>query len=490
MTEQIISRDPMTDDVVATVPAMTAAEVDAAVEVARSAADWWRGLGHTGRRARLIAWRRRMAGDADELVDLLHRENGKPRADAALELLLSLEHITWTAANARSVLRTECRRPGVLTLNFGASVDRVPMGVVGVIGPWNYPLYTPNGSVATALAAGNVVVLKPSEHTPAVARWYVDAFAAANPDAPPGVLTLVTGGPETGAALCRARIDKLAFTGSTATGRKVMATCAETPIPVVLELGGKDAAIVAADADLGAAADAIAFGAMGNAGQTCVGIERVYVERAVRDRFLVELGRALQGVRPGNGPTDSYGPMTMRGQIDVVHRHVTAAVDGGARFVVGGVGSIGERTIAPIVVLDPPHSSVAVQEETFGPTLTVTTVESVDEAVRLANDVRYGLAGSVFARRRRAVAIARRLDTGQVSVNSVLGFAAVPSLPLGGRGDSGFGRIHGPEGLREFTRPRAIAVQRFPIPGVPLLRLRRPAWLVRALPRIIRLLHG
>ncbi|MDF3320121.1 aldehyde dehydrogenase family protein [Rhodococcus sp. C3V] len=489
MTTLIDTLDPSTGEIIESVPVMTEEEVLSATALARDAGIWWREQGFAGRRACLLAWRRYLARHASEIIDLLHRENGKPRPDAALELLLSLEHITWTAKNAGKILRRETRSPGLLMSNFSAHVEHLPFGVVGVLGPWNYPLYTPNGSIATALAAGNTVVFKPSEYTPTVARLYVDAFARANPQAPEGILSLITGNGDTGAHLCRAGIDKMAFTGSTATGRKVMTACAEQLVPVVLELGGKDAAIVLADADLRAAADAIAFGAMGNGGQTCVGIERVYVERNVREQFLAELTAALDGLQPGSEPDSAYGPMTMPSQIEIVRRHVTRAIDDGARPVIGGMDSIGDRYITPIVLLDPPHHSVAIQEETFGPTVTVTTVDSPEEAVRLANDVGFGLAGSVFSRR-RGTAVARMLDTGQVSINSVLGFAAIAALPLGGRGDSGFGRIHGQEGLREFTRTRSIATQRFPIPGIKLLSFRRPGWINRLLPRIIHTLHG
>lgn len=482
------SHDPATGALVTVVDEMTAEEIRAVVLRAREAGSWWTDQGFGGRRRRLLAWRRYMAAHVEEIVDLIHRENGKPRPDAALEVMLSLEHITWTAKNAAKVLGEQRRRPGLLTANFAARVEHVPFGVVGVIGPWNYPLYTPNGSIATALAAGNVVVFKPSEYTPAVAQWYASAFASANPDAPQYILSVVTGSGPAGEALCHAGIDKLAFTGSARTGEKVMASCAQSMVPVVMELGGKDAAIVAADADIDAAAESIAFGAMGNAGQTCVGIERVYVERAVRDRFLAALQRELRDIRPGEKDGSAYGPMTMPAQIDVVRRHVADALELGATPLIGGTESIGERFIEPVVLLDPPHEAAVIQEETFGPTVTVTTVDSIDEAVKQANGIAYGLAGAVFSRRHGAE-IARRLDTGQVSVNSVLGFAAIASLPLGGRGHSGFGRIHGPEGLREFTRPRALAIQRFALP-VNLLSLRRPRWVDRALPRIISALYS
>ncbi|PWN00999.1 aldehyde dehydrogenase [Nocardioides silvaticus] len=488
-TEQLVSTNPANDEVVGTFAVLGEVQVRAVVARARNAAPWWRDQGHAGRREALLRWKRHIARNAEDLVDLLHRENGKPRTDARLEVMLALEHIAWNAKHAGKVLQQEKRRPGLLLSNFSARLDHVPFGVVGVIGPWNYPVYTPNGSIATALAAGNTVVFKPSEYTPAISRWYVDAFAKANPDAPDGVLSLVTGFGDTGAALCRAGVDKLAFTGSAATGRRVMAACAESLVPVVMELGGKDAAIVAADADLPRAAEAIAFGALGNSGQTCAGVERVYVERSVRDEFLAELTKQVKAVRPGSDDASSYGPMTMRSQIDIVRRHVDDALAGGGTAVVGGRESVGDRFIEPVVILDPPHTSAAVQEETFGPTVTVTTVESLDEAVKLANDTPYGLAGAVFSKN-RAEEVVAGFETSQISVNSVLGFAGVAALPLGGVGESGFGRIHGPEGLKEFTRTRAIATQKYAIPGMNLITFNRSPVMVRLLPRLIRWLHA
>jgi acyl-CoA reductase-like NAD-dependent aldehyde dehydrogenase len=488
MTEQLVSTNPANDEVVATFDVHSSADVQAIVGRARAAAPWWRDQGYDGRRDALLRWKRHIAKHAEDLVDLMHRENGKPHTDARLEVMLALEHIAWSAKHAGKILKPEKRRPGLLLSNFSARVEHAPFGVVGVIGPWNYPIFTPNGSIATALAAGNTVVFKPSEYTPAIAKRYVDAFAAANPEAPDGVLSLVTGFGETGAALCRAGVDKLAFTGSAGTGRKVMAACAESLVPVVMELGGKDAAIVAADADLASAAEAIAFGAMGNSGQTCVGIERVYVERSVRDAFLDELTAQVKDIKPGSDKSSSYGPMTMPSQIDIVRRHIDDALASGGTAVVGGRESVGDRYISPVVILDPAHTSSAIQEETFGPTLTVTTVESLDEAVKLANDTPFGLAGAVFSRG-HADEIVAGLETSQISVNSVLGFAGMATLPLGGMGESGFGRIHGPEGLREFTRPRAIATQRYPAP-INLLTFGRKAWVVRLLPRLIRWVHA
>ena len=214
----------------------------------------------------------------------------------------------------------------MLAANHAAYLEYQPLGVVGVIGPWNYPVFTPMGSIAYALAAGNAVVFKPSEFTPAIGAWLAAAWRAAVPDCE-DAFQVVTGFGETGAALCRAGVDKLAFTGSAPTGRKVMAACAETLTPVLMELGGKDAMIVDDDADVVAAADAAVWGAMSNGGQTCIGIERVYATSAVYDRFVAEVTAQVQKLRPGSDDEASYGPMTMASQTGVVRRHVDEAAD-------------------------------------------------------------------------------------------------------------------------------------------------------------------
>ncbi|HEY0641337.1 MAG TPA: aldehyde dehydrogenase family protein [Pseudonocardiaceae bacterium] len=483
-TETFDSLDPATGEVVGTFPVHSEDDVRAAVHTARAAAAAWEELGFAGRRRHLLRWCGLMARRQEELVTLVRRENGKPRDDAFLELLLTLDHLRWAATHARRVLRPRAVAPGLLMANHAASLEYRPFGVVGVIGPWNYPVFTPMGSIAYALAAGNAVVFKPSEHTPAVARWYVDAFAEANPDAPAGVLTLVTGLGATGAALCRSGVDKLAFTGSAATGRRVAAACAETLTPVLMECGGKDAMIVASDADPAAAADAAVWGALSNAGQTCVGIERVYVTRSAREPFLAELTARAARVRAG----EDYGPMTMPGQHDVVRRHVSGALAAGGTAAVGGPDSVGDRLIGPVVIVDPPQDCEAVREETFGPTITVQTVADEDEAVRLANDTTYGLGASVFSRR-RGLELARRVRSGMTSVNAVIAFAGVPSLPFGGQGDSGYGRIHGPIGLREFARPKAITRRRFTSP-VELTTFARDPRRVDLVRRLVRLRYG
>jgi len=264
----------------------------------------------------------------------------------------------------------------------------------------------------------------------------------------------------------------------------VMAACAENLVPVLIECGGKDAMIVDSDADLEAAADAAVWGGMANAGQTCVGVERVYVLEEVADEFTAKVVDKARGLRAG---TD-FGPMTMTSQAEVVRRHVDDALARGGRAVVGGPESVGESLVEPVVVLDVPEDSCAVTEETFGPLLVVNRVPDVDEAVRRANATAYGLGASVFSAA-RGEKIAAALRCGMVAINGVISFAGIPALPFGGVGDSGFGRIHGEDGLREFTRPQAVARRRFGAPVV-VTSFRRTAWGMKALVGIVRLRHG
>jgi aldehyde dehydrogenase (NAD+) len=374
---------------------------------------------------------------------------------------------------------------GLLAVNQAAYVEYHPLGVIGVIGPWNYPVFTPMGSIGYALAAGNAVVFKPSEYTPGVAEWLARTFleAVGRP-----VLQVVTGFAETGHALCTAGVDKIAFTGSTATGKKVMAACAETLTPVVIEAGGKDALLVDADADVEAAADAALWGACSNAGQTCTGVERVYVHERVYDEFLVTLTAKAADVTAHEGLDSKIGPITMPRQLDVIKRHIGDALARGGRAVVGGADAVGERFVQPTVLVDVPEDSAAVQEETFGPTLTVRKVRDMDEAVELTNGTRYGLGSTVFSKA-RGMELASRIRSGMTAVNGVISFAGVPSLPFGGVGDSGFGRIHGPDGLKEFTFAKAIARQRFK-PLLALTTFDRTEKADQQLASMITMLHG
>jgi len=483
------SLDPGTGAVVGTFPVDDAVAVAAAVERARSAATWWRTLEFAGRAVHLRRYKAEIARRIDELADLVHQENGKPHGDAVLEITLVLDHLTWSSTRARKVLGPHRVFPGLLAANNSATVEYQPLGVIGVIGPWNYPVFTPMGSIAYALAAGNAVVFKPSEYTPAIGRWLVDAWSRAVPDGR-DVFGLVTGLGATGAALCRSGVDKIAFTGSAATGRKVMAACAEGLVPVLMECGGKDSLLVDADADLEAAADAALWCGKSNGGQTCIGTERVYVADAAYDRFVDILTTKAKGLAPGSGDEASWGPPTMPSQVDTIRRHVTDALRRGGRAVVGGESSVDVSGVGPTILVDVPEDADAVREETFGPTLTVTRVGDIEEGLTLSNASEYGLGGAVFTgSRQRGIELARRMRSGMTSVNSIMTFAMVPGLPFGGVGESGFGRIHGADGLREFTRPKAVTAQRFPLP-VDLTSFNRPVRATELMSNVTRLVHG
>ncbi|MGV9293632.1 MULTISPECIES: aldehyde dehydrogenase family protein [Amycolatopsis] len=484
--ETFDSLSPATDEVVGTYPVHTAEQVSAAVERARAAARWWDGLGFAGRAERLQRWKGVLTRRLPQLCQVVRDETGKPVADAQLESVLAIEHIAWAAKNARKVLGKHRRSSGLLMANQAATVEYLPLGVVGVIGPWNYPVFTPLGSIAYALAAGNAVVFKPSEYTPGVGKWLVDAFAEIVPEQP--VLQLITGFGETGAALVGSGVDKIAFTGSAATGKKIMAAAANTLTPVVIEAGGKDALLVDTDADLEAAADATVWGAFSNSGQTCIGVERVYVHERVADEFVARVVEKAKNVRAGSDEDAQYGPITMPSQLSVIRSHIEDALKRGGKALVGGVESVGDRYVQPTVLVDVPEDSEAVREETFGPTVTIARVRDMDEAIEKANATKYGLGSTVFSRARGAE-LASRLRAGMTSVNAPLSFAGIASLPFGGVGDSGFGRIHGPEGLREFARPKAVARQRFTAP-LTLTSFSRKESTDALVAKLVTVLHG
>ncbi|HEX4252745.1 MAG TPA: aldehyde dehydrogenase family protein [Pseudonocardia sp.] len=484
------SLDPRTGEVVGSYPVHDAAHVNAVVARAAGAAEWWAAQGFAGRRKLLGEWRKLLVKRIDELAEVVTSETGKPLDDARLELVLAVDHLAWAARHAQRVLGRRKVGAGLLMSNQSATLSYPPFGVVGVIGPWNYPVFTPMGSIAYALAAGNAVVFKPSELTPgvghALAETLTSVLTAAGVEEP--VLQVITGFGETGAALCRAGVGKLAFTGSTATGRRVMAACAENLTPVLIECGGKDPLIVDADADLDAAADAAVWGGMSNAGQTCVGVERVYVVEPVADEFLRRVVARAHAVRAGADETADFGPMTMPAQLDVVAGQLRDALDKGAHALVGGTASVRAPYVEPVVLTDVPEDSTAITQETFGPLLTVNRVADADEAITRANATAYGLGASVFSGR-RGEEIAARLRCGMVAVNGVITFAGVPALPFGGVGDSGFGRIHGEDGLREFARAQAVTRQRF-APPIAVMTFTRGARSMRRIIALVRTVHG
>jgi acyl-CoA reductase-like NAD-dependent aldehyde dehydrogenase len=476
--------NPANGELVGTVPAMSAAEVDATVERARAASVEWGALSFAERRAELTRFRRALADATDELVDVIHRENGKPRLDAVTEVSMALSHLAHAAARAEKALETK-KVPSGLLANFRATIRYEALGVIGVIGPWNYPIFTPMGSIAYALAAGNAVVFKPSEFTPLVGKMLGDL--AARSISIPNVLQVITGAGPTGGALARSRVDKIAFTGSVATGRRVMAAASERLTPVLMELGGKDAMIVAEDADVDKAAEAAVYGALTNCGQACISVERVYVAEPIFQRFVDKVVAEVKNVKVG-GDDGHIGAMTTAQQVEIVRDHLKDAVAKGATILCGGPDAISGHFIQPTVLVDVTADMKIMKDETFGPVLPIMKVASSEEAVRLANSTSFGLGSSVFGKR-GVRELANRVKAGMTSINSVMAFAAIPSLPFGGVGDSGFGRIHGDEGLREFTRIKATAEEVFSLP-MALMSFKLPKGMHERMRTMIKQLYG
>ena len=474
--------DAKTGLVLASYKNFSQAEVFAAVDAAHLASVRWVEFGFVARKRVLLNWAAYITKNQKEIAQLVADECGKPIGDASLEVLIAIDHIAWAAKHAEEIMQKQNRPSGLLMFNMKAQVQRSPLGVVGVIGPWNYPIFTPMGSIAYALAAGNAVVFKPSEFTPGVGKWLADSFAQIAPFE--NILTTVTGLPDTGKALTESKVNKISFTGSTRTAKKVAASCAEQMIPVVLECGGKDPVIVDSDADLKLAAEYALWSAMANAGQSCIGAERVYVVESVADQFIEIITKMAKNIEVGK----DYGPATMPSQLKVIQSHLDDAKQRGAKFLVGGNDSVKGAFVEPVIMLDVPEDSTAMTQETFGPTLAINKVMNTDEAIKLSNASSYGLAAAVFSKR-NGEKIAAKLACGMVSINSVFLFAAVPTVPFGGVKDSGYGRIHGAEGLLEYTYARTVVKTRFKIP-LKFTSFNRSKFSEKILSTLIKRLYG
>lgn len=444
------------------------ADVARRVERCRSVQGGWATLPPRDRVRRLTGLLEAMEGREKEIEETVVAETGKPPTEALLEIATVLDHLRFLLKNAGGFMEPRRVSPGWLFWKKGLVV-REPLGVVGVVSPWNYPFILTAIPTLTALFAGNGVVLKPSELTPYSGLLVEDLVRDAG--LPDGLVQVVVGGEATGDALVRSGVDKVAFTGSSETGRKIMAAAAETLTPVLLELGGKDPAIVLADADLARAARGIVWGAFQNAGQTCIGVERVYVEEAVYDAFLRAVLARVKELAAGSTAGVDLGPLITPEQLQVVEDHVREALERGATVAAGGDRTDPASNVHEPTVLTHLHrEAVVLREETFGPVLPVVSVKDAEEAVAEANRSAYGLSASVWTGdRARGVELARRLDVGGVCVNDVLTHYAVPGLPFGGVKDSGFGRSGGVEGLAELTRSRSILVDR-------ARRAREPWW--------------
>lgn len=479
------SLNPATGEVVGIFPVTTAKEVYEIVARAQSVSERWANLSFRKRLTVLRDWASLLTREIDNAADLIHRETGKPLSDAKLEVAISIEHISWAAKFAPKVLSPQNRPSGLLMFNMTSQVQRVPYGVVGIIGPWNYPMFTPVGSIAYALAAGNTVVFKPSEYTPAIGAWLGETFKRVAPFS--DIFTVITGTPETGIALTESKVGKISFTGSTRTAKKVAATCAERMTPVVLECGGKDPVLIDRDADIKKAAEVTLWHAMANAGQSCIGAERVYVHQDVADQFSRTIVEMATQLKPGYEDGANYGPATMPSQLKIIKSHIDDAVKRGGEFLLGDKNAVKGAYVEPVILRNVPEDSKAMTEETFGPTLVINTVRHMDEAVDLANNTTYGLGAAVWSKR-NGKKIASLLKCGMVSINSAFSYAAIGSVPFGGVKDSGYGRIHGAEGLLEFTYPRTVVKTRFNIP-LQFTTFQRTGFADKTIIRLVNLLH-
>jgi acyl-CoA reductase-like NAD-dependent aldehyde dehydrogenase len=463
-TETIDVENPATGEVIRTLPVTTPDDVRAMADRARAAQPAWEALGFEGRGRVLRRMQKWVVDNSERVVQSLVDETGKTYEDAAVvELAYGAGALGFWAKHAPDYLADErVRTSNPFVLGRKLVVRYRPVGVVGVIGPWNYPLTNSFGDAIPALAAGNAVLLKPSEVTPLTSLLLAEGLRECG--TPEHVLQIAVGGPDTGTAV----IDEanfVMFTGSTATGKKVMARAAETLTPVALELGGKDPMIVLADADIERAANAATYYSMQNGGQTCVSIERVYVEAPIYDRFVDAVTERVKALRQGppTGPASvEVGAMTFPPQLDIVSRHVEQAREAGARITTGGhVREGAGRFYEPTVLADVDHSMTAMRDETFGPTVPIMKVADADEAVRLANDSPYGLGASVWTKDlARGEQIARRIESGYACVNDANVNYFAYELPMGGWKDSGLGVRHGAAGIRKYTRQQAILVTR------------------------------
>ena len=467
---EIISINPATMEELGRVPMHDSQDVSLAVTKARSAQPAWAALSFNERAGYILRAKDILLERQDEICDLIAREVGKPRVEALTSEVLPLANLMdYFARKSARLLQDEQFTLSVFR-NKKSRIHFYPLGVVGIISPWNYPLSIPTGAVVMGLMAGNAVLLKPSEHSTLVGLKIGEIFRAAG--LPEGILQVLTGDGATGAALVEAAIDKIFFTGSVRIGRQIAETAARRLMPFVLELGGKDAMIVCADAPFERTVNGALWGAFTNCGQTCASVERLYVVEAIAEKFIravVAKTKTLRVGIDGEQPVD-IGSLTNANQLRVVTEQVNDAITQGAKVLTGGkrIESLPGYFFEPTVLVDVNNSMRVMQEETFGPVLPIVVVADEAEAIREANRSNYGLLASVWTKdTKRGQQIAAQVEAGTVIINDVLFTHGAAETPWFGVKESGFGVTHSKHGLREFVQMKHINWDRLPMKTNP-----------------------
>jgi acyl-CoA reductase-like NAD-dependent aldehyde dehydrogenase len=450
------------------------AEVSDVVSRARNAQPAWKLTPLKKRLSLIKQFQRLLSERKQQIARVITSESGKPYAEALLtEILVALDTSRFLLKESYEILRdTRVPHGSLATKTKRGRLIREPHGVIGIISPWNYPFSIPASQSLAALVAGNTVVLKPSELTPLSALELSSLFHDAG--FPENIFQVVLGDGPTGAALVESNIDKLIFTGSVATGKRIAQTAAARLLPVVLELGGKDPMIVLEDADVEVASSGAVWGAFVNAGQACLSVERCYVHRSIYETFISMCAEKAKQLRLGDGmdPSTDIGPLIHERQLRTIEQHVEDARSRGARILTGGkrMPSAGPNFYSPTILADVTHEMLIMREESFGPVLPIMAFDSDEEAVRLANDSEYGLAASVWTSNRSCgERIARQMNAGTVMVNDAVSCYGISEAPHGGIKASGIGRTHGKLGLSEMVRVKYLDVDLLP-------RIKKPWW--------------